>query len=45
MNFIVGGLMYLNIGTDEQIFDILRHIILDKEWRSLYIDGTPGLFL
>ncbi|CAD8186243.1 unnamed protein product [Paramecium octaurelia] len=45
MNFIVAGLMYLDFNNDEAIFEILRTIIMDKEWRQLYINGTPGLFL
>lgn len=45
MNFIVAALMYLDFNNDEAIFEILRTIIMDKEWRQLYINGTPGLFL
>lgn len=45
MNFIVAGLMYLDFKNDEAIFEILRTIIMDKEWRQLYINGTPKLFV
>ncbi|CAK85701.1 unnamed protein product (macronuclear) [Paramecium tetraurelia] len=45
MNFIVAALMYLDFNNDEAIFEILRTIIMDREWRQCYINDTPGLFL
>lgn len=33
MNFIVAALMYLDFNNDEAIFEILRTIIMDREWR------------
>ena len=35
MNFIVAGLIYLQEDKedDEMIFNILRYIVLDKDWR------------
>lgn len=45
MNFFVGGLLYLERNNDELIFDLLRYIVLDKDWRTMYVDGTPGLFM
>ncbi|CAD8182213.1 unnamed protein product [Paramecium pentaurelia] len=44
MNFIVAALMYLDFNNDEAIFEILRTVVMDKEWRLLYINGSPGLF-
>lgn len=44
MNFIAAALMYLDFNNDEAIFEILRTIVMDKEWRQLYINDTPGLF-
>ncbi|CAD8092514.1 unnamed protein product [Paramecium sonneborni] len=45
MNFIVAALIYLDFNNDEAIFEILRTIIMDKDWRQVYINGTPGLFM
>ncbi|CAD8087381.1 unnamed protein product [Paramecium primaurelia] len=44
MNFIVAALIYLDFNNDEAIFEILRTIIMDREWRQCYINNTPGLF-
>jgi len=33
MNFIVAALIYLDFNNDEAIFEILRTIIMDMEWR------------
>ncbi|KAM3129665.1 hypothetical protein pb186bvf_018178 [Paramecium bursaria] len=46
MNFIAAGLIYLQEDKedDEMIFNILRYIVLDKDWRQLYQTNTPGLF-
>ena len=29
---------------EERVFWILVHIMFEKNWRSLFLDGTPGVF-
>lgn len=36
--------VYININIEFNIFRILKHIMITKEWRQLFLHGTPGLF-
>lgn len=36
---------FIDKDYEENIFWILVHIMKEKKWRILFLDGTPGIFL